>query len=486
MVFLLPITSLPLVVRLVRSDVVGAPSGIILLFLIFIWFIPYLLKRGKISAIGLFSLIFAASAVVSSLLSLFLPIPPFRDVSILTNSAKALITLAIGLSFYLVFSVWCCQADKLRLVLRLIHWSGLIVMLWSIMQAIAWRQLQGYPAWMEVIHRTISTGVLYKGRVCGLSLEPSWLAHQLNMLYLPIWLAFSVRRESVYRFRFLRIFSLENVLLAGGTIVMLLTFSRVGWLAFLLMIAYLLWLLGGWCVRLMEKFIKSIWLQRESNRKRSGMVRTLAVLSVIAGIAIFMIILVTGIVFAFYKFDPRMADMFLFQPDRENPLMWYAEQLEFGPRLIYWMAGWGVFEAFPWLGVGLGNVGFFLPDYIAPYGWRFAEVRTLLFQTDQIINSKNLWVRILSETGLVGFVIFLIWLFLLWKAGGFLRGLPKNKFPFWGTIGLSGELTILGLLIEGFSVDSFALPYFWVSLGLLTAAFTAVQKEISLPADENK
>ena len=45
LLILLPITSMPLVVKLVRSDTVAAPSGIILVVLIILWLLPYLLKK---------------------------------------------------------------------------------------------------------------------------------------------------------------------------------------------------------------------------------------------------------------------------------------------------------------------------------------------------------------------------------------------------------------------------------------------------------
>ena len=44
----LPVTSMPLVVKLVRSDTVAAPSGIFLAVLAVIWLIPYLLKHGTL------------------------------------------------------------------------------------------------------------------------------------------------------------------------------------------------------------------------------------------------------------------------------------------------------------------------------------------------------------------------------------------------------------------------------------------------------
>ena len=40
----------------------------------------------------------------------------------------------------------------------------------------------------------------------------------------------------------------------------------------------------------------------------------------------------------------------------------------------------------------------------------------------------------------------------------------------WKVLGLAGSFMLVGLLVEGFSIDTFALPYYWVTLGLVTAA----------------
>jgi len=38
-------------------------------------------------------------------------------------------------------------------------------------------------------------------------------------------------------------------------------------------------------------------------------------------------------------------------------------------------------------------------------------------------------------------------------------------------VGLTGQITIIGLIVEGFSLDTFALPYYWMTLGLVVAVF---------------
>ena len=92
---------------------------------------------------------------------------------------------------------------------------------------------------IQIQENDISVSGLFLGRATGFAFEPSWLAHQLNMLYLPIWIASSLLRFTAHRYQLLGI-SLENVLLAGGLVVMFFSYSRVGWLGLLLVAAYLL------------------------------------------------------------------------------------------------------------------------------------------------------------------------------------------------------------------------------------------------------
>jgi hypothetical protein len=46
--------------------------------------------------------------------------------------------------------------------------------------------------------------------------------------------------------------------------------------------------------------------------------------------------------------------------------------------------------------------------------------------------------------------------------------------------GLAGQLLLISFIVEGFSIDSFALPYFWFSAGLLSAGAYLVRKEVSM------
>jgi hypothetical protein len=84
-----------------------------------------------------------------------------------------------------------------------------------------------------------------------------------------------------------------------------------------------------------------------------------------------------------------------------------------------------------------------------------------------------MWARILAETGWVGFSVFITWLYVLWRSA---RAFSARTSPLLKTIALAGMLSLVAYLIEGFSLDSFAMPYLFVSMGLLTAG-AAVRME---------
>jgi len=324
-----------------------------------------------------------------------------------------------------------------------------------------------YFRWMDVFQSYISTGVLVRARASGFALEPSWLAHQLNMLYLPFWLACSFTRFSAHKRKIWK-FQFEDLLLVFGAATLMASFSRVGLLAFLLMLAFIFILLNIQLIRRIEaRVIRS---SDGTSRWRRIFLRM---------ILVFLLILVyAGIMFlvmqVFIRFDPRMKTLFTFSQETSDPILRYANSLKFGERLVYWLAAWKIFGNFPWLGVGLGLVGFYIPSSIVAYGWSLVEVKTLLFHGSGLLNIKSLWFRLLAETGIVGFALFFTWLFVILISSIRLFIEKRNLFK---ALGLMGILVMIGFLIEGFSIDSFAMPYLWFSAGIVTAGFSILKSQ---------
>jgi len=137
-----------------------------------------------------------------------------------------------------------------------------------------------------------------------------------------------------------------------------------------------------------------------------------------------------------------------------------------------------VFTLEPFLGVGLGNIGFYFESQLPTFGWSLNEMLKLYYEGTSLVNSKNLWMRLLAETGVAGFSFFVTWLTVIFFSG---RALLKHATPLIRTLGWMGVLAVVALVGEGFSVDSFALPYYWVSFGLCVAGSFVARQSYSLP-----
>ncbi len=463
MVAFLPVSSLPLIAHAVGSNSVAGASGIFLLILLVGGVLPLLIQGKRLPGQLRPIIGFTVWALLITLASHFSIIPGFKDFSPLRNQVESLVTLAIGLSFFLVSSLWIRDANHAIRTMQVINWSGAIMLAWCVAQAVVWATDHRYPEWMRDAQDLLSMGVLYRQRVTGFALEPSWLAHMLNLVYLPYWLAATIRRTSMHRWRILGV-SFENILLVGGLGALWLSYSRVGLLGAALMVAVLFWRLNLWLVRILP-----VWLENKSFRRKTllpGYHKT-----VLAGIIFVLLLVYLAAAFGgltlLSKVDPRMADVFrvdFFAED--NPLLRYANALKFGERVVYWQTGWNIFTDHPLMGVGLGNAGFYFTEEMPAYGWFLTEIRRLYFRENVLLNIKSLWVRLLAETGLIGVVFLLVWLIMILFTARTAESHTDRRI---GSIGLMGVLALAALIAEGFSIDSFALPYVWFTAGIVTS-----------------
>jgi O-antigen ligase len=267
----------------------------------------------------------------------------------------------------------------------------------------------------------------------------------------------------VHHFRIWK-FSFEDVLLAGGIVVLIGTLSRGGLASFMLVVAFLFILMN-------IRFVR--WLSRKWNLTHKVWLTALLSLAVI----LIYLILLTGGLFALSKVDPRMEAVFHFDRAKENPLIDYAETLQFGERIIYWQTGWNIFNDHPIVGVGVGFSGFYFPQYLPDSGWELTETRKLLYHSPGLMNIKNLWARLLAETGVIGFALFVSFLVVTAFTA---MDMMRSKFDRRRTAGYMGIFMLIALILEEFSVDSFALPYVWFTLGLVIAAWRWYYPDINV------
>jgi hypothetical protein len=351
----------------------------------------------------------------------------------------------------------------LNLAATIINVSGLILVTWCLAQLYVILVRGGeYPGWMVRIQFLVSTRSLldhvFLTRVGGFAYEPSWLAHQLNIVYIPFWFAASITGYS--SIRKLGKLSVENMLFIGAIIALVFSFSRVGLLALALMVAYALWRLH----------IHGIsWIQKRYNLSLSLWKRLL----IVAGMLVLYAVVLLAILTLMAGIDPRFERLMSLE---DIPLDFFelAARVKFAERVVYWANGFQTFARYPFLGVGLGNTGFFFTQHLPAIANRLNEITYVLTYEYYLPNVKSFWVRLLSETGLVGFSMFSAWFYVLWSGGKFLEAQADSEFRLFGWMAF---FVIVAFLAEGFSIDSFALPYLWVSLGMVTAASALARKQ---------
>ena len=467
LLFLLPITSLPILSKLAHGTIVAPPSAVLALLLISVWLIPYILQKGSLPAETLPFLVFIFVALIASAGAYFIYIPSFKTNSITKEMVESVLTLFIAVAFYFLASAWHKSPEQVRSTIGIINLSGLFILAWSCLQAYyIYFHGSNYPDIMLRFQRMFSTRDLLIGRMTGFAYEASWLAHQLNTLYLPLWLGITVARTSAYKFR-IGIFTLENVLLTGGLAIVVLS-SRVGLLSILLILGYLVIRLAIFLGNRLftAMFDKFIIIQKKSSRILIQIVLGITLVGIfvfVFGRASLALVKLLG------KLDWRLALLFsglTLTQLINNPYIFFT-QIAISERFVYWVTGWRVFAGHPLLGVGLGNSGFFFPRYMPSFGWLLPEVVDVYVRSPFLPNIKSFWVRLLAETGIIGFAAFLSWFFALWRSSRLSECSTDSLIK---AIGWTGQFVLIGFLAEGFSVDTFALPYLWISLGITSAA----------------
>ena len=469
----IPITSHPWVARLTGKTGVSPLSGIPLLLLMVGWLPWYILRRRTLPAVVLLLLAFCLAALAASAAAFFLPILPAGDQTVLGREVRALLTLALGAGYFLIAATLPATREQVTASLRWIYGGAMLLLAYSAFQAarlpLAFNPI---PEPVVAFHRLFSIRDPLRARVTGFAFEPSWLGDQLVMLYLPLLLASVWVAFSAFSRRSRRI-SMELLLLIGSIGILFFTFARLAWLSFLLMMGTLI--------------VATLWRrisQRMNLAGQTGRRLQSARLGVAGAVVLLMLTLAAGLVVVGASLDTRFAA--LLSADLETAFSgrhpWpyaLANQLKYGERLMYWIAGFRIFSRFPILGVGLGNSGFLLADTVPGFAFTLPEaIDTLRLGAYGLPNTKSLWIRLLAETGMVGFGLFAAFAAAIGLLGG---RLMRQSEPLTRIIGLAALLAIGALLVEGFSLDSFALPQLWIVPGLAAAMARIGRAQGTLP-----
>lgn len=448
--------------------------GIPLLLLALIWFLPNIVRVGRLPRLALPLLAFVVVAVVAALASLFIWIPAFHGEIPVEQTTRGMVTLFAGVAIYLIAARFPDSDRDLRWSLRWLYAGALLTLIWSSVQGIYVFQRAPFPEMLQEIQRWFSIRKLIPNRVVGFTYEPSWLANQLVMLYLPLWAASVARGYSVYSTR-LRFLSIEWGLLVWGLVIHFLTLSRVGLISVFASLGVLLlgisWNLG-------DRFSRWLTARLSHRQEAFGSQRDALRIGILIGLGLALAGIMFLVVFLASRLDPRIQQ--IFNTDylelvraSSDPFMSLANRLRYAERVVYWMAAYRTFSLHPWLGVGVGNVGFFFLKTVHPLGYHLPEIIDIVNGAAPMPNAKNLWIRLLAETGVGGFLAFLSWLVAVGLAAWRLHSRARS---ITGMIGLAGLLALVAQVVEGFSVDSFALPQLWILPALVTASLTIASR----------
>jgi O-antigen ligase len=137
-----------------------------------------------------------------------------------------------------------------------------------------------------------------------------------------------------------------------------------------------------------------------------------------------------------------------------------------GARGAYTAGALSAFEDYPLTGVGLGASGFYIYQNLPT--WALTTVPEIAKQMNPenrlYPNPKNLYVRLLAETGLLGFFLFLA--FQLHVMGDMLDLLRREQH--WARFAaVSGVFAWFAITFYNFTQDSFATPNIWLVSGIL-------------------
>ena len=404
---------------------------------------------------------FALLALTATSLGVLLDPLPLRGQEYLGRAIRAWATLVIGLSFFIA-AVWMNRnEDDLRFTLKWLLAGFVVDVLWSGVQSLAF-----YTPLLEKVtvthwQRAFSMRELVKtNRVSGMAYEPAWLAGQIATVYLP-WLFASF----LTRIRVTRLKWLEVTLLGFAVLLLLATFSRGGLLTAAVALALTFVLAGRAELRAAWNWFHS-GFQRGSNwLLRFGVL--VLIMGVLAG---------TGLFLAQKGYIAR-----LFSTNAESIEEFVIENSA-GARAAYNFGALGAYEESPITGVGLGASGFYIYDHLPDWAMTTVpEIARQLSPENRLYpNPKNMYLRLLAETGLTGFILFVAFLFSV--LGDSLRVLQSGT-TFARYLGIAGLFSWIAVALYNATQDSFATPNIWINFGILVG-MTASAIESEKPSQE--
>ena len=406
---------------------------------------------------------FVLIALMATSIGLLLNPLPLRGQDYFGRVMRAWATLVIGLSFFVAAAWMNRDEEELRFSIKWLLAGFVLDILWSGVQALAFYTPLLKKVTVTHWQRMFSMRELVKtNRVSGMAYEPAWLAGQIATVYLPWLFASLLTRWRVTRFKWL-----EMILLVFAVLLLLATFSRGGLLT-AVGASVLTFLLVG------RAELRAGWNWFVSGFQRGNR----------WFLRIGLVVLFVGALTGAGLFLSQKGYITRLFNTRAESLEDFVIENSAGARAAYTFGAWGAYEESPITGVGLGASGFYIYDHLPD--WALTTVpeiaRQLSPENRLYPNPKNLYVRLLAETGLIGFFVFIAFLFSVF--GDALNALG-SKTTFGRYLGITGIFSWIAIALYNITQDSFATPNLWINFGILigmTASVLQLEKTFHLPA----
>jgi O-antigen ligase len=279
--------------------------------------------------------------------------------------------------------------------------------------------------------------------------EPAWLAGQIATVYMPWLFASLLTGIRVTRFKWF-----EIVLLGFASVLLLATYSRGGLLAAMIALVFTFLIAG-------RRQIAAAWKWFTAGFQHvGGLILRVGVLVVAFG----------ALAGAIYFLGQKGYISRLFNT-RADSLQEFVIANSAGARAAYMYGALGAYEESPITGVGLGASGFYIYDHMPDWAMTTVPDIARQFSPENRLypNPKSMYVRLLAETGLIGFFIFVAFLFSILADSLLALRSDQSSMRY---LGIAGLFSWLAILFYNTTQDSFATPNIWINLGIL-AGMTA-------------
>ena len=149
LVLSLPFTSFSLISRIFGGTSVAPLSLFFLIISFAIALLPQLIKTRSLPSQVILLLLFVVSALVSSALGNFIFIPSYRDAPVLKSTIEGIVTLATGISFFIVTILMNKDEKSIITSVKIINISGLVIILYALLQAGFWHRRVRRACWTD-------------------------------------------------------------------------------------------------------------------------------------------------------------------------------------------------------------------------------------------------------------------------------------------------------------------------------------------------